>query len=242
MDNKEPVFEGKKEGIGNQKTYQYVFEYFSNQILSGEMKINDKIPTEREIAEKLGVSRNSIREVMHMLEINGLIECVQGSGNYVRCDPQEYMMKTVHMVMALMNIDYTEVFHIRAGYELTALRLAISNATEEEIEGIHEALVKMEEAKDFNQSSYWDHEFHRRLLHASHNRMLILYASMISDMVDQFIFDLRKRILGHYADADALSRAHWGIYDALVNKDNTSGGVFMNKHFEIVGKELFHEY
>ena len=54
----------------NKKIYQYVFDYFSEQILSGELKINDKILPEREIAEKLDVSRNSIREVMHMLEIN----------------------------------------------------------------------------------------------------------------------------------------------------------------------------
>ena len=77
----------------NGKTYEYVFDYFSEQILSGELKLNDKIPTEREVAEKLGVSRNSVREVMHMLEITGLIECMQGSGNYVRCDPMAYMLK-----------------------------------------------------------------------------------------------------------------------------------------------------
>ena len=91
-----------KEIHGNMKTYEYVFQYFSDQILSGEMKIGDKIPPEREIAEKLGVSRNSIREVMHMFEINGLIECVQGSGNYVRCDPQEYITLFAHMIITLM--------------------------------------------------------------------------------------------------------------------------------------------
>ncbi len=73
----------------NKKIYQYVFDYFSEQILSGELKINDKILPEREIAEKLDVSRNSIREVMHMLEINGLLDCRQGSGNYIRCEPQD---------------------------------------------------------------------------------------------------------------------------------------------------------
>lgn len=62
----------------DKKIYQYVFDYFSEQILSGELKINDKILPEREIAEKLDVSRNSIREVMHMLEINGLLDCRQG--------------------------------------------------------------------------------------------------------------------------------------------------------------------
>mgnify|MGYP002609642122 FL=1 len=57
----------------NQKTYQYVFDYFSEQILSGELKINDKILPEREIAEKLDVSRNSIREVMHMLRLTDFL-------------------------------------------------------------------------------------------------------------------------------------------------------------------------
>ena len=108
--------------LNGKKTYEYVFDYFSEQILSGKLKLNDKIPTEREIAEQLGVSRNSIREVMHMLEITGLIECLHGSGNYVRCDPVEYMLKSVNMVMALLEIDYAEIFHIRTGYEYAAVR------------------------------------------------------------------------------------------------------------------------
>ena len=118
----------------NKKIYQYVFDYFSEQILSGELKINDKILPEREIAEKLDVSRNSIREVMHMLEINGLLDCRQGSGNYIRCEPQEYMIQFMNMVMALHKIEYTEVYDILMGYETVALQLAIKNATEEEIE------------------------------------------------------------------------------------------------------------
>ncbi|MFR8999944.1 MAG: FadR/GntR family transcriptional regulator [Anaerobutyricum soehngenii] len=105
----------------NQKTYQYVFDYFSEQILSGELKINDKILPEREIAEKLDVSRNSIREVMHMLEINGLLDCRQGSGNYLRCEPQDYMVKFMNMVMSLQQIKYTEVYDIRMGYETSSV-------------------------------------------------------------------------------------------------------------------------
>ena len=40
--------------LNGKKTYEYVFDYFSEQILSGKLKLNDKIPTEREIAEQLG--------------------------------------------------------------------------------------------------------------------------------------------------------------------------------------------
>lgn len=236
MEKKNEIMEKKISTV--QKTYEYVFEHFSEKILSGELKINDKIPPERDIAEKLGVSRNSIREVMHMLEINGLIECVQGSGNYVRCDPQDYMMKSVHMVMSLMEIKYEEVYHIRYGYELVALRLAMQVATAEEIESIHEALLKMEECGNTSESAIWDNEFHRRLIRASHNRLLILYASMISDLMDQFIVDFRERIMTDTTYSNALSRAHWNIYDALVNKDLPSATLAMNRHFEIVGEFL----
>lgn len=153
----------------NQKTYQYVFDYFSEQILSGELKINDKILPEREIAEKLDVSRNSIREVMHMLEINGLLDCRQGSGNYLRCEPQDYMVKFMNMVMSLQQIKYTEVYDIRMGYETVALRLAIKNATEEEIEEMHQILIKMDEIEDPKESGKLDMQFHNKLIEASHN-------------------------------------------------------------------------
>lgn len=199
-----------KETHGNLKTYEYVFQYFSNQILSGKMKIGDKIPPEREIAETLGVSRNSIREVMHMFEINGLIECVQGSGNYVRCNPHEYMTLFAHMIMTLMDIGYEEILYIRIGFELVALRQAINNAEEEELRGIHEALLNMEKAETRDESIYWDQEFHSRLIKASHNRMLILYSSMIRDITNRFISDLRVKILSTQEKSDELGRSHWG--------------------------------
>ena len=228
-----------RENHGNMKTYEYVFQYFSNQILSGKMKIGDKIPPEREISEKLGVSRNSIREVMHMLEINGLIECVQGSGNYVRCNPHEYMTIFAHIIMTLMDIGYEEILYIRIGFELVALRQAINNAKEEELKRIHEALLNMETAKTREESVFWDQEFHSRLIEASHNRMLILYYSMIREITNRFISDLRVKILSVPEKSDELGRSHWGIYDALVNKDYMVGSVAMNRHFEIVGNELF---
>lgn len=224
--------------FNNKKVYEYVFDYFSEQILSGELKLHDKIPPEREIAEKLGVSRNSVREVMHMLEINGLIECVQGSGNYVRCDPQGYMLKSVNMVMALLKIDYTEIFHIRTGYELVALKLAIEVATEEEIEQMHQTLLKMEEPMSARESAKLDIKFHSQLLAASHNRLLILYASMLNDLTDQFIKDLRARILMNKQRAEVLRKSHWGIYNGLKERDYIVGRTAMEKHFEVVNEHI----
>ncbi|MGN0465070.1 MAG: FadR/GntR family transcriptional regulator [Lachnospiraceae bacterium] len=224
--------------LNNKKVYEYVFDYFLEQILSGELKIDDKIPPEREIAQKLGVSRNSVREVMHMLEINGLIECVQGSGNYVRCNPQKYMLKSVNMVMSLLRINYIEIFYIRAGYELTALKLAIDAATEEEIEEIHRILLKMDQATNVKESANLDIKFHSHLIAASHNRLLILYADMLSDLMNEFIEDFRARILMNRKNEKMLRKSHWDIYNGLKERNYAAGRVAMEKHFKIVNEHI----
>ena len=164
---------------------------------------------------------------MHMLEINGLLDCRQGSGNYIRCEPQEYMIQFMNMVMALHKIEYTEVYDIRMGYETVALRLAIKNATEEEIEQLHQILIKMDEVEDPKESGRLDMEFHNKLIAASHNRLM-----------NRFISDFRVRIMADPRQAEALRRAHWNIYDSLVAKDFVAGSFAMQRHFDIVGEKL----
>lgn len=227
----------QQKGTG-QKTYEYVFDYFSKQILSGKLRINDRLPTEREIVETLGVSRNSVREVLHMLEISGLIECVQGSGNYVRCDTQEYMVRTANMIMALRNIHYIEVFHLRTAYEYTALNLAITEASDEEVEELHSILEQMDAAETIQESAALDTAFHRTLLRSSHNNLLLLYASMIVELMNQFIADLRGNILVDPVHAESLRETHWNIYRAIAARDVQAGRIAMEQHFEIVDEHL----
>jgi GntR family transcriptional repressor for pyruvate dehydrogenase complex len=220
------------------KTYEYVFEYFSDQILSGKLKLNDKIPPERDIAAQLDVSRNSVREVIHILEICGLIESVQGSGNYIRCYPQDYMVTWINMLMTLQNIDYTEVFDLRCAYEYTALRLAIANITPEELDEIRAILVKMDEPINARDSAKLDLQFHNKLLIASRNRLLLMYTQIISNLLDHFIEDFRTRILMNEDNAKKLRLAHWGIYSALAKGDYEAGVAAMDEHFQVVKEEM----
>lgn len=224
--------------LNGQKTYQYVFDYFSEQILSRKLKLNDKIPTERDIAEQLGVSRNSVREVMHMLEITGLIECLQGSGNYVRCDPETYMLKSVNMIMALMEIEYQEIFDIRIGYEQMALRMAMTMAKEEEVEYLRQLLVQMDQPMSSKESARLDIEFHHKLVEASHNSLLILYYSMMDKLLNQLIENMRVKIMMNKNRAEHLRHAHWDVYNALVQKDSAAGSAALDRHFKIVADHL----
>lgn len=81
-------------------------------------------------------------------------------------------------------------------------------------------------------------QFHNKLIEASHNRMIMLYTSMIAELINQFIADFRVRIMANQRQADALRRAHWNIYDSLVAKDFVAGSFAMQRHFDIVGEQL----
>lgn len=224
--------------LNGKKTYEYVFEYFSEQILSGKLRLNDKIPTERDIAEQLGVSRNSVREVMHMMEITGLIECRQGSGNYVRCNPEEYMLQSVNMVLRLLDINYQELLELRIGYENMALELAINNATSQETRQIFDLLNEMDKPMSAKDSARLDIEFHHRIVKASHNRLLILYYSMMDRLLNMFIENMRSRILTDQTRSEQLRSSHWDIYQALVTHDVQGGYNAMNRHFTIVSEQM----
>ena len=85
------------------------------------------------------------------------------------------------------------------------------------------------------ESAKLDVEFHHKLVSASHNRILILYNSMLDNLMDQFIENFRTKILMR---AELLRRSHWGIYNALVKKDLQAAMKAFDKHFRIVEEQL----
>ena len=214
----------------NQKAYERVFDYFTAEITSGNLRLNDKIPTERALSETLKVSRNSAREALH--------ECIQGSGNYIRCNTKEYMTRLMSLTMVLQHIDYTEVFEMRCGFEQTALAAAMEDAGAEELERMHEVLEKMDQPMSAQESAALDMEFHKILMEMSHNQLMIFYVDQMEDLLKLFVKDLRTSILSDRRRAAVLRKAHWDIYEALKIRDEAAGAKALKKHFTVVRKHL----
>lgn len=222
----------------SQKAYERVFDYFTAEITSGNLRLNDKIPTERALSEKLGVSRNSAREALHVLEMMGLIECIQGSGNYIRCNTKEYMTRLMSLTMVLQHIDRTEVFEMRCGFEQTALAAAMEDAKPEELERMHEVLEKMDQPMSAQDSAALDIQFHKILMEMSHNELMIFYVDQMENLLKLFVKDLRTSILSDRRRAAVLRKAHWDIYEALTIRDEAAGAKALKKHFSVVRKHL----
>ena len=67
----------------SEKTYERVINYVKDEIWRGNLKRGERLPSERDLAELLGVSRNSVREAMRTLSLMGFISSIHGGGNFI---------------------------------------------------------------------------------------------------------------------------------------------------------------
>ena len=87
--------------MGQGKAYEKVIDYIQGEMLKGELKRGEKRPPERELAELLGVGRNSVREAMRTLSLMGFISSTQGAGNFVSCNLEKNLAESTRMMMML---------------------------------------------------------------------------------------------------------------------------------------------
>ena len=171
-----PIFmKGIKNTVAkNQKTYGIVVDYFKKKILTGDLKPGEKLPPEREIAEELGVSRNSVREAIRFMDMTGVISSQQGSGNYITCDFQSSLEETMGMMFAMDQIDYIQISQIRYSLERLAFTLALDHASEEEIKLMEDCVNKLDKSTDASVNNELDKKIHYTLARASgdHSRRI----------------------------------------------------------------------
>ena len=87
-----------------EKSYLKVDNYIKEQILNGELKAGDKLPPERELAQILDVSRNSVREGLRILENMGVIASQQGSGNYISNEFDDAIVSVMSYMYVLKDL------------------------------------------------------------------------------------------------------------------------------------------
>ena len=149
--------------------YEKAIAYIIDRIKEGSLQLGSKLPPERRIAEELGIGRNSIREAISILHGMGLIERVQGSGNYVSKHVGESIRQSLTVMLALGTITKEEIFEFRRVMEKAVCSNLIAKGLSYEYESILE--TKLEEMKLFDGKDLTDvdKEFHDTLIQATGN-------------------------------------------------------------------------
>ena len=149
---KKYVGKGKRKttiGMEREQTtseYEKAIQYIDQLIQQGDLRIGSKLPTERAIAEELGIGRNSTREALSILHGMGMIERVQGSGNYISKDAGGSIHRILRMMLALGTITGKEIADFRCMMEKAVCLDLLERGLREEQQTYFEKLLQGMEA------------------------------------------------------------------------------------------------
>ena len=223
--------------IKTKKIYAEIVEQIKQLIKNGELNPGDKLLSERELSERLGVSRASVREALSALEIMGLIEVKQGEGTFIRQTSIDSIIGPMALILSMENDSLLELLEVRKVMEVEAAGLAAERATQEQLDEMRGALEQM--ASDLNEGKLGesaDLVFHYAIYKATHNSVLLRLMNTVSDSMQQNIRTNRQRQYVLPNNPQKLLKEHQGIYEAISARDGKLARKRMHEHLLKVEK------
>lgn len=195
------------------RVYEKIVDQIRELIENGTLKPNDRLPSERDLAQQLGCSRTSLREACRVLESEGLIVSKAGGGRFVQQVDQRFTL--TYQVNPVDLLERTAVIHFleaREALEPKIVELACDRATEEDIVKIERALLSMKEKLKYPEEKVEaDSNFHLALAEATHN---FVFESMM-EMNMHLYRQVRKQTLKSTDRYTESLQEHKEIIDAI---------------------------
>lgn len=220
------------------KTYETIIDQIKTDIIARKLTAGVKLPPEREMAKKYGVSRTSVREALRTLEILGVVQSIQGSGNFIAADVEKSMIESMSMMFLLQQVDAVQINQLREALEMKAVLLAVQQISEEQIERLEEIVKEMSESVDEKQTSLLDKQLHYTLAAASNNVMIVQILEVLSVILEMHIENRRSEILSDPSNSRRLQEIHENIVKAIRMKNSAEAYDAMTEHFEIIGRYI----
>jgi GntR family transcriptional repressor for pyruvate dehydrogenase complex len=172
-----------------------VYDQLKQNILNGTWTTGQKIPSENELVNLLGVSRITVREALKQLASIGLIEARQGEGTFVKQLEADSYMNELLPFIVLNREEVIELIKYREIIEVGAVALAVERADEADIRALEENVRKHEQFKDtWEEAAHVDLEFHLLIAKASKNLFVIKANSLMKDVfhavMDQIVEEM----------------------------------------------------
>ncbi len=168
--------------IKKESTLEVIVQQIKNQIKKGILKPGEKLPSERELASLLGISRASVREAIKALSFSGYLEVIQGKGTYVLEIATQYD-EIVNFFSEFSNYSLDYLMEARIMLEGEFARLAAVNASQDEIDVIERVFNEICNSKDTNTFFVKDLQFHLTIAKATHNPIMNGLMKIIVEML-----------------------------------------------------------
>lgn len=201
-----------------------ITSHIERLIASGELAPGEKLPPERELAEKLGTSRSSVREAMYELTLKGLVERKPGRGTTV----VGVHSNTLQLLGAMNNSQRAilEVVDLRDVFEPLVAARAAERATPASLRQLKAILDRTQDSLTPASSVSLDEEFHLGIARATQNSLLVTLANITSE----WLREARYKSHATKAGRRASLQGHQKIYDAIQRRDGVAATAAMAAH------------
>jgi DNA-binding FadR family transcriptional regulator len=216
----------------------HAYEKILAMIVSGEISVGAKLPTEHVLGEHLEVSRPVLRQALKQLREDGVIVSRQGSGSFVQRRPEGAVLDFVP-VGSIADIQRT--FEFRAAIEGEAAYLAAQRRTDKDLAQMRSALDELDRCISENELGVdADETFHEVVCAASGNQYFtIARTSMKANILAGLNLTRNLSLTKPQARLELVQREHYAIFDAIERQDKGAARDAMRAHVENARNRVF---
>ena len=219
-----------------------VCERIERLIVDGILKTGQPLPSERRLVEKLGVSRNALREGLKLLRARGIIATEQGRGSFVASlSPASDATPLMHLFSSQPRTLY-DLFEVRSLLEGESARLAALRGTQADfvlIERSYQALLAAhDQPLDATQHAHLDHAFHLAICDASHNPVLVQTLRSLTDLLLNSVFACVNNLYHRHPQKQQIDKQHARLYTAVINRQPEQARKAAVAHIESICANL----
>ena len=200
----------------------YVISQVKDMLISGVLRSGSRLPPERELAERLGVSRGPLREAMKVLGALGVVTISQGDGTYISDGPRDEVYNPLVFDLILCIPSKEELLDLRESIEIGLERLVMKNATVGDIDRLEAANKEMRRLVETDapaeEIAAADLAFHGALGSSARNRPIERIYSLVMEFIRPMIRETH-RTSDNGRSAVAL---HTDIIAALRDRDSAA--------------------
>jgi GntR family transcriptional repressor for pyruvate dehydrogenase complex len=215
------------ERIQHKQIYEEVVELIIERVRTGDLKVGQKLPPERVLAEEMGVSRTSLREALRAIQSMGYIRSVAGGGNYVNSISLEHVLSPLSAMVAQDKQLAFDIIDVRLHLEVHMAALAAKNATQTQISGIYNTILAMQsEVESGGNGLDGDNQFHLEIARASQNKAF----AIILELLHELLAKSRKATLDIPGQPRKSIADHIAIFEAIRAGDEKLAAEKMSEH------------
>ncbi|HSF93266.1 MAG TPA: FCD domain-containing protein [Paracoccaceae bacterium] len=227
--------------IEPEKVALTVVKQMEGLILRGILRPGERLPSERDLAARLEVSRPSLREALAELEARELIETRPGAGAYVAQVLGSAFAPPLVRLFSTHEEALVDYLSFRRDMEGLAAERAATNASDTDLRVIAKIFEKMEVAhgkRNPDEEAALDADFHMAIVEAAHNVVMLHMMRSMFEMLKAGVFYNRQVLFGVRTTRVELLDHHRKIYDALMNRDPQAARAAVEYHLDFIAEAM----